>query len=93
MPTASAWSSPPGQRGQRFREHVRGTDLVHRLDALGATRGHRWYLLSADGVARKAADRLQARYPGLTIAAAAGLATSGRRRRYLGRDPRGRRST
>ena len=58
-------------RGERFREHVRGTDLVHRLAALGAARGHRWYLLgAADGVARKAADRLQARYPGLIVAGA-----------------------
>jgi N-acetylglucosaminyldiphosphoundecaprenol N-acetyl-beta-D-mannosaminyltransferase len=59
-------------RGDRFRQHVRGTDLVHRLAAIGATRGHRWYLLGAgDGIARKAADRLQARYPGLTVAGAA----------------------
>src|SRR5215208_3927269 len=44
-------------RGERFRDHVRGTDLVHRLAALGAARGHRWYLLgAADGIARKAAD-------------------------------------
>jgi N-acetylglucosaminyldiphosphoundecaprenol N-acetyl-beta-D-mannosaminyltransferase len=58
-------------RGERFREHVRGTDLVHRLAALGARRGHRWYLLgAATGVARRAADRLRARYPGLTIAGA-----------------------
>ena len=58
-------------RGVRFREHVRGTDLVHRLAALGASRGHRWYLLgAADGMARKAADRLQAQYPGLTVAGA-----------------------
>ena len=59
-------------RGERFREHVRGTDLVHRLAALGAARGHRWYLLgAADGVARRAADILAARHPGLTIAGAA----------------------
>jgi N-acetylglucosaminyldiphosphoundecaprenol N-acetyl-beta-D-mannosaminyltransferase len=58
-------------RGERFREHVRGTDLVHRLAALGAVRGHRWYLLgAADGIARKAADRLRAQYPGLSIAGA-----------------------
>jgi len=58
-------------RGKAFREHVRGTDLVLRLAALGAARGHRWYLLgAADGVARLAADQLQARYPGLTIAGA-----------------------
>ena len=58
-------------RGDRFRQHVRGTDLVLRLAALGAARGHRWYLLgAADGIARKAADRLLAQYPGLTIAGA-----------------------
>jgi N-acetylglucosaminyldiphosphoundecaprenol N-acetyl-beta-D-mannosaminyltransferase len=58
-------------RGEHFRDHVRGTDLVHRLAALGAARGHRWYLLgAADGVARKAADRLQAQHPGLTVAGA-----------------------
>ena len=33
--------------------------------------GHRWYLLgAADGVARQAADRLQDRFPGLTIVGA-----------------------
>jgi N-acetylglucosaminyldiphosphoundecaprenol N-acetyl-beta-D-mannosaminyltransferase len=59
-------------RGERFRDHVRGTDLVHRLAALGAARGHRWYLLgAANGIARRAADRLQSQYPGLTIAGAA----------------------
>ncbi len=58
-------------RGRGFREHVRGTDLVHRLAVLGAARGHRWYLLgAADGVARNAAERLRARYPGLTVAGA-----------------------
>ena len=59
-------------QGERFREHVRGTDLVERLAALGAVRGHRWYLLgAAEGVAREAADRLQARHPGLIVAGAA----------------------
>jgi N-acetylglucosaminyldiphosphoundecaprenol N-acetyl-beta-D-mannosaminyltransferase len=59
-------------QGQRFREHVRGTDLVERLAALGATRGHRWFLLgAADGVAREAADRLLVRHPGLRIVGAA----------------------
>ncbi|MFN8633619.1 MAG: WecB/TagA/CpsF family glycosyltransferase [Chloroflexota bacterium] len=58
-------------QGRRFRDHVRGTDLVHRLAALGARSGHRWYLLgAADGVAQLAADRLQAQYPGLTVAGA-----------------------
>jgi N-acetylglucosaminyldiphosphoundecaprenol N-acetyl-beta-D-mannosaminyltransferase len=59
-------------RGDRFREHVRGTDLVYRLAALGAEKRHRWYLLgAADGIALKAADQLRAQYPGLTIAGAA----------------------
>jgi N-acetylglucosaminyldiphosphoundecaprenol N-acetyl-beta-D-mannosaminyltransferase len=58
-------------RGERFREHVRGTDLIHKLAAIGARHGHRWYLLgAADGVARKAADRLRAQYPGLIVAGA-----------------------
>jgi N-acetylglucosaminyldiphosphoundecaprenol N-acetyl-beta-D-mannosaminyltransferase len=58
-------------KGQRFRDHVRGSDLTYRLAALGAQRGHRWYLLGAgDGIARRAADALLARYPGLTIVGA-----------------------
>jgi N-acetylglucosaminyldiphosphoundecaprenol N-acetyl-beta-D-mannosaminyltransferase len=58
-------------RGRPFREHVRGTDLVLQLAALGAARGHRWYLLgAADGVAQLAADRLQHQFPGLTIVGA-----------------------
>jgi N-acetylglucosaminyldiphosphoundecaprenol N-acetyl-beta-D-mannosaminyltransferase len=58
-------------RRERFRQHVRGTDLVHHLAALGAVRGHRWFLLgAADGIARKAADRLMSQYPGLTIVGA-----------------------
>lgn len=59
-------------RGRPFRQHVRGTDLVLQLAALGAARGHRWYLLgAADGVAQLAAERLQAQFPGLTIVGAA----------------------
>jgi N-acetylglucosaminyldiphosphoundecaprenol N-acetyl-beta-D-mannosaminyltransferase len=59
-------------RGERFREHVRGTDLVHRLAAVGAARGHRWYLLgAADGIALKAGRNLEAQYSGLTVAGAA----------------------
>jgi N-acetylglucosaminyldiphosphoundecaprenol N-acetyl-beta-D-mannosaminyltransferase len=59
-------------QGQHFREHVRGTDLVEKLAALGAVRGHRWFLLGADdGVAQDAAARLQARHPGLIVAGAA----------------------
>ena len=59
-------------QGQRFRDHVRGSDLTQRLAGLGAARGHRWFLLgAADGVARRAGERLQAQYPGLVIAGAA----------------------
>lgn len=59
-------------QGRLFREHVRGTDLVERLAAVGAARGHRWYLLgAANGIAREAADRLRARHPGLAIVGAA----------------------
>jgi N-acetylglucosaminyldiphosphoundecaprenol N-acetyl-beta-D-mannosaminyltransferase len=57
--------------GSRFREHVRGTDLVERLAARAAAHGHCWYLLgAAPGVAREAADRLAARHPGLRIVGA-----------------------
>ena len=57
--------------GGRFRQHVRGTDLVERLARRAAARGHRWYLLgAAPGVAREAAGRLAARHPGLRIAGA-----------------------
>lgn len=58
-------------RGRPFRDHVRGTDLVLKLAALGAQRGHRWYLLgAADGVAAQAAERLRAQFPGLQIVGA-----------------------
>lgn len=58
-------------RGSRIREHVRGTDLVERLAARGAERGHRWYLLGAEpGIARDAASRLMDRHPGLRIVGA-----------------------
>jgi N-acetylglucosaminyldiphosphoundecaprenol N-acetyl-beta-D-mannosaminyltransferase len=59
-------------KGDRFRDHVRGSDLTYQLAALGAQRGHRWFLLgAAEGIAQQAADALVARYPGLTIAGAA----------------------
>ncbi|MCC7369858.1 MAG: WecB/TagA/CpsF family glycosyltransferase [Chloroflexi bacterium] len=59
-------------RGRPFRDHVRGTDLVLKLAALGAAKGHRWFLLgAADGVAQLAADRLCAQYPRLQIVGAA----------------------
>ncbi len=55
--------------GRRFREHVRGTDLVHRTAALCAREGYRLFLLgAAPGVAEAAAARLVADNPGLQIA-------------------------
>lgn len=55
--------------GRRFREHVRGTDLVHRTAALCARKGYRMFLLgAAPGVAEAAAARLVADNPGLQIA-------------------------
>ncbi|HEX2988376.1 MAG TPA: WecB/TagA/CpsF family glycosyltransferase [Chloroflexota bacterium] len=55
--------------GQRFREHVRGTDLVHRAAALCARKGYRMFLLgAAPGVAEEAAARLVEANPGLQIA-------------------------
>jgi len=55
--------------GCPLREQVRGTDLVHRLAARGATSGQRWFLLGAGpGVAAEAGRRLHRRYPGLQIA-------------------------
>ncbi len=55
--------------GYRIREHVRGTDLVHRTAALCARKGYRMFLLGADpGVAEEAAARLVADTPELRIA-------------------------
>lgn len=55
--------------GFRFREHVRGTDLVHRTAALCAERGYRMFLLgAAPGVAELAAARLLRDNPKLQIA-------------------------
>ena len=55
--------------GHRFRQHVRGTDLVHRAAALCARRGYRLFLLgAAPGVAEEAAARLVRDNPGLDIA-------------------------
>jgi N-acetylglucosaminyldiphosphoundecaprenol N-acetyl-beta-D-mannosaminyltransferase len=57
-----------GWLGRPIREHVRGTDLVHRLAARSVERGWRWFLLgAADGVAAEAADALRRRYPGLQV--------------------------
>ena len=55
--------------GHRIRQHVRGTDLVHRAADLCARRGYRMFLLgAAPGVAEAAAARLVAENPGLQIA-------------------------
>ncbi len=57
--------------GRPFRQQVRGTDLVHRLAAAGASEGHRWFLLgAAPGVAHAAGRRLEALYPGLRVVGA-----------------------
>jgi len=48
---------------------IPGVDLVERLAALAAERGHRLFFLGAmPGVADKAAEVLRARYPGLVVA-------------------------
>lgn len=60
------WWSRLGPR--RLPERVAGSDLIYGIAARAAVHGHRVYLLGAGpGVADEAADRLRARYPGLTI--------------------------
>ncbi len=55
--------------GQPVPERIPGVDLVDRLAAMSANRGHRLYLLGAmSGVAEQAAGVLCARHPGLTMA-------------------------
>jgi N-acetylglucosaminyldiphosphoundecaprenol N-acetyl-beta-D-mannosaminyltransferase len=57
--------------GERLRQHVQGTDLVHQLAADSARRGERWFLLGGHGdVAERAAAALARAYPGLQIAGA-----------------------
>ncbi|MGC9396461.1 MAG: WecB/TagA/CpsF family glycosyltransferase, partial [Anaerolineae bacterium] len=56
-------------RGKKLRERVAGSDLVPRLAAEATRHGWRiFYLGAAPGVAKKAADILAARYPGLNVA-------------------------
>ena len=58
--------------GRPLRQHVRGTDLVHRLAARSAERGWRLYLLgAAEGTAGAAAAALERAYPGLRVVGAA----------------------
>jgi len=55
--------------GHRLPERVAGSDLVPRIAERAAARGWRLFFLgAAPGVAERAAARLVARYPGLTVA-------------------------
>ena len=57
--------------GARLPERVAGSDLIDRLAERGAARGWRiFYLGAAEGVAARAAQVLQARWPGLVVAGA-----------------------
>jgi len=59
------------QFGAQLPERVAGSDLIYLLAEQAAQRGWRMYLLgAAEGVAQRAAELLQARYPGLVIAGA-----------------------
>jgi len=54
--------------GRRLRERVAGSDMVWRIAERASQLGWRMYLLgAAPGVAEKAAQVLQARYPALNI--------------------------
>lgn len=54
-----------------LREHVQGTDLVLRLAAESARRGHRWFLLGGAGdTSVRAAAALRAQFPGLNVVGA-----------------------
>jgi N-acetylglucosaminyldiphosphoundecaprenol N-acetyl-beta-D-mannosaminyltransferase len=55
--------------GRPLSERIPGVDLVEQLAALSADRGYRLYFLGAmPGVADKAVEVLDARYPGLVVA-------------------------
>ncbi|RME50526.1 MAG: glycosyltransferase [Caldilineae bacterium] len=56
-------------QGVHLRERVTGSDGIYRICERAAERGWRVFLLgAAPGVAKQAAARLQARYPGLQVA-------------------------
>lgn len=60
------WWSRLGPRP--LPERVAGSDLIYGICERAARHGHRIYLLGAGpGVADEAADKLRARYPGLSI--------------------------
>lgn len=55
--------------GVRLKEKLSGSDLVYSISAHAARKGHRvFYFGARPGVAEKAAEQLQARYPGLVVA-------------------------
>jgi N-acetylglucosaminyldiphosphoundecaprenol N-acetyl-beta-D-mannosaminyltransferase len=55
--------------GGALPERVAGSDLIYHVAERAAERGWRLYLLgAADGVAARAAARLETRYPGLAVA-------------------------
>jgi N-acetylglucosaminyldiphosphoundecaprenol N-acetyl-beta-D-mannosaminyltransferase len=59
------------QQGALLPERVAGSDLIYRLAERAARQGWRLYFLgAAEGVAVKAAEILQAQYPGLVVAGA-----------------------
>lgn len=59
------------RQGRRLPERVAGSDLIYRLAERAAGAGWRvYYLGAAAGVAERAAETLQARYPGLVVAGA-----------------------
>lgn len=54
--------------GNPIKEKISGSDLFPRLCALAAERGYRMYFLgAAEGVAAKAAEKLEKRFPGLQV--------------------------
>lgn len=64
--TGVVWAA--ARIGQPVAERVAGIELMHELLREAAARGWRVYLLgAADDVIRAAAERLRARFPGLSI--------------------------
>jgi N-acetylglucosaminyldiphosphoundecaprenol N-acetyl-beta-D-mannosaminyltransferase len=58
-------------QGSRLPERVAGSDLIYRIAELAGQHGWRLYFLgAAEGVAERAAARLQALYPGWRLAGA-----------------------
>ena len=55
--------------GTPIKEKISGSDLFPRLCALAAEKGYRMYFLgAAEGVAAKAAENLEKKFPGLQVA-------------------------